>query len=1151
MAAIRQQEVLAELGQRALEGMALEALMDEMVRTVADTLDADYCKLLDLQPDGERLLLCSGIGWDDGIVGTATVKTERESQGGYTLLTEEPVIVTDLDAETRFSGSDVLCDHDVTSGISVIVGSRHDPWGVLGVHATDRRAFTEADATFVQGVATVLASAIERQEADRRLTAERTLTERIVSTTPVGITVFDADGNLRFANDRAAAILGRSPAELDELSYDDERWDRVDEEGTPLRSGEGPFTQVMATGEPVYDRIVGIRRPSGERVWLSVSGTPLEDGEGAVFALNDITEQHQLEAELDEVFGRVTDAFCALDEEFRFTHVNERAEELLQASADELIGENFWEAYPEAAEIDDVWETFHTALAEQEPGEYELYFDALGFWVETRVYPSESGLSVYFRDVSDRKERERELERYETIVETVDDGVYVLDEEYRFTTVNDAYVEMTGYDRDELLGSPSELVVGEELSALAAERSASLAGTDENATVEAEMQRADGTRLLAESKFTALPCENEAFRGTVGVVRDVTERKEMERRLRRERNVNERIVETAPAGILTFDGDEAIDVINERAMEIFGYDREAFGDVVSDIEKLDPVAPDGTRLSMEQLPSRQAIDSDDVIYGTEMGFRDADGERLWLSMSAAPLSDGEEVGAVVTFKDITDRREMERSLRESEAKFRMLAEHLEEVVWMSTPEKDEMLYVNPAYEEIWGRARASLYDDPMSFLDGIDPDDRKRIQKAFPKQGEGEYDEIYRVVQPDGDQRWVRDRAVPVHDDDGEVYRLVGIVADITERKAHEQALVESRRRYRTMADHFPNGVVGLFDEELRFSVAGGRLLDEMCVSASEVEGNDLGDIFPADLYTTLEPRFRAALRGEQDRFEVTYGDRDWLVYVVPVHDHDEESILAGLVMAQDVTDQKETQRELQTAIEQLSSSNERLEQFAYVASHDLQEPLRMVSSYLQLLERRYGDDLDKEGHEFVEYAVDGAERMRAMIDDLLAYSRVDTRGGDPRRIDPETILEESVDDLLVSVAESDAEITWDPLPPVLADENQLGQLFRNLLSNAINYSGDDPPTIHVSADRMEGMCRFSLSDDGVGIAPEEADRIFDIFTRGTNADGNGTGIGLALCRRIVERHGGEIRVESELGEGSTFHFTLPLADDIDREVDR
>jgi light-regulated signal transduction histidine kinase (bacteriophytochrome) len=239
---------------------------------------------------------------------------------------------------------------------------------------------------------------------------------------------------------------------------------------------------------------------------------------------------------------------------------------------------------------------------------------------------------------------------------------------------------------------------------------------------------------------------------------------------------------------------------------------------------------------------------------------------------------------------------------------------------------------------------------------------------------------------------------------------------------------------------------------------------------------------------------------------------------------------------ARDITERKRIEEELRR-------SNEDLEQFAYAVSHDLQEPLRVVRSYLRLLEDRYSDQLESKAEEYVDHAVGSAERMKAMIEALLALSRVGTRGKAFAPTDCETVLENVLADLALMIEDAEAEVTHDPLPTVMADEAQLAQVFQNLIANAIKFRREDvPPQVHVSAEPEGDEWVFSVADNGIGIDPEQADRLFQIFQRlHTREEYEGLGIGLALCRRVVERHGGRIWVESEPGEGSTFTFTIPV----------
>jgi PAS domain S-box-containing protein len=254
------------------------------------------------------------------------------------------------------------------------------------------------------------------------------------------------------------------------------------------------------------------------------------------------------------------------------------------------------------------------------------------------------------------------------------------------------------------------------------------------------------------------------------------------------------------------------------------------------------------------------------------------------------------------------------------------------------------------------------------------------------------------------------------------------------------------------------------------------------------------------------------------------------------------EQLIGAVVSFRDVTTRKQAQETLAKRTLQLERSNIELERFAYVASHDLQEPLRMITGYTNLLAKRYGGKLDANADEFIGFAVDGANRMRVLINDLLTYSRVGSQGKKPAPTDCERVLSQTLAGLDLAIQESAAKVSHEPLPTVNGDDVQLGQLFQNLIGNALKYRNGNGAVVHIGCRRRDNDWLFSIRDNGIGIDPRFAERIFVIFQRlHTREQYPGTGIGLAVCRRIVERHGGKIWVESAPGEGSTFYFTLPV----------
>jgi PAS domain S-box-containing protein len=305
----------------------------------------------------------------------------------------------------------------------------------------------------------------------------------------------------------------------------------------------------------------------------------------------------------------------------------------------------------------------------------------------------------------------------------------------------------------------------------------------------------------------------------------------------------------------------------------------------------------------------------------------------------------------------------------------------------------------------------------------------------------------------------------------------------------------------------------------------------------------------PTDFMRGVHPDDRDAVRdmmervprGEAVDVEIRVNDDEfdrWVqIQTQPVTTDGEVTHVAGFT--RDITERRKREQELQEIKRELEQSNEELQQFAYIASHDLQEPLRMVRSYMDILETEYRDELDEEAREYIDFAVDGAERMEGLVEGLLEFSRVETRGGTFEPVDANETVETARQALAMAIDEADAIVRVDSLPTVTADRSQLSRVFQNLVANAIEYTADGPPVVHIRGEERDDRYVFAVEDDGVGIPDDKQGEMFEIFQRGPETEGDGTGIGLAITKRIVERHGGEIELESTPGDGTTVRFSL------------
>ncbi|MGE5401166.1 MAG: sensor histidine kinase [Ignavibacteriales bacterium] len=456
------------------------------------------------------------------------------------------------------------------------------------------------------------------------------------------------------------------------------------------------------------------------------------------------------------------------------------------------------------------------------------------------------------------------------------------------------------------------------------------------------------------------------------------------------------------------------------------------------------------------------------------------------------------------------------------------------------------LRINHRYREILGYSEEEL--SKLTFMDVTYPDDLKEEEVYLAQLRNGtisSYSMEKRFIHRNGSLVWVYLTKSSARDEKGNLKFYISAVEDISQRKAIEEALSRSEERFRQLADAMPQ-IVWSAEPDGYMDYFNERWYEYTGFNPGETMGWEWQQVVhPDDVAGTVDSWKNALSTG--NIYEVTFrlkrhdGEYRWqLGRGIPLKDLSGK-IIKWFGSTTDIHEQKINQVKLEVTLKELERSNKELEQFAYVASHDLQEPVRTVKSFTQLLERRYKDKLDANASEYISFITDGAGRMQQLINDLLEYSRVSTRGKSFQSVKCEAILDTVKKNLSLTIQETGAVITNDPLPEITADQTQLIQLFQNLISNAIKFTTGKTPEIKIGAADKGKEWIFSVSDNGIGIDPQYAEKIFVIFQRLHSREKfSGTGIGLAVCKKIVELHGGRIWVESRSGQGSTFYFTIP-----------
>jgi PAS domain S-box-containing protein len=940
--------------------------------------------------------------------------------------------------------------------------------------------------------------------------------------------------------------------------------ERLIADGT--RSAADALAQQIGTGI----ELIGLRRDGGEFP-IELMLSPLDSVEGILVtaAIRDISVRKAAERHLAQMEGRyrglleaAPDAMVVVNQDGDIVLLNLQAERQFGYRRDELLGQKVINIIPRGfAErlIADETRSAADALAQQIGTGIELIGqrkDGGEFPIELMLSPLESAegilVTAAIRDISVRKNAEKYLAqmegRYRGLLEAAPDAMVVVNQDGDIVLLNVQAERQFGYSRDELLGQKvtniipvgfAERLIADETRS-AADALAQQIGTG----IELIGRRKDGGEFPIELMLS--PLESAEGILVTAAIRDISVRKEAERHLARMEGRYRGLLEAAPDAMVVVNQDGDIVLLNVQAERKFGYSRdELLGQKVTNIIPVgfaERLIADETRSAADALAQQ-------IGTGIELIGQRKDGGEFPIELMLSPLDSAEGILVTAAIRDISVRKEAERHLARMEGRYRGLLEAAPDAM-VVVDENGDIMLLNVQAERKFGYSRDELLGQkvtniiPKGFAERLIADETRSAADALAQQiGTG----IELIGQrKDGGEFPIELMLSPLESTEGIL--ITAAIRDISVRKNAEKYLAQMEGRYRGLLEAAPDAmvVVNQIGDIVLLNLQAEK---QFGYRRDELLGQKVTSIIPEGFAERL---IADRLRSAEDALAQQIGTGIELIglrkhgsefpvelMLSPLESADGTLVTAAI---RDISVRKEAEKDLAQKVEELSRSNEELGQFAYIASHDLQEPLRMVASYTQLLSRRYTGKLDKDADEFIAFAVDGANRMQHLIQDLLTYSRVGTKVNDLRDTSGEDALQQALVNLQGAIADSGALVTHDLLPAVLADETQLVQLFQNLIGNAIKYQSPGIPHVHVSAEKNGGgKWIFSVRDNGLGIDPRYFERIFGMFQRLHKRDEfDGTGIGLAICKKIVERHGGNISVASEPGKGSTFCFTIP-----------
>ena len=751
------------------------------------------------------------------------------------------------------------------------------------------------------------------------------------------------------------------------------------------------------------------------------------------------------------------------------------------------------------------------------------------------------------------------LSIYKSIFQTSLDAMLLTKPDGSILAANHSAEEMFGMSQDEIIavGRDGLLIQDESFQAAIKERA-------QKGRIKAELifKRKDGSLFKGEVTSTFFTDEDKILK-THSVIRDISDRQIAEESLQESERKWRTLFEALPVGVSVLDKERNVVYYNPSLGKILGLSKD---DLISKrFVNRKYVYSDMNELSFDEIPSNKAFNERKLVH-EEIGVIKEDNSIIWTMVSATPLPFSD-LSVIIVTSDITARKNVEEDLKRHAALLDVSYEAI-----FSWNFEDGILSWNQGAETLYG------YDKKES----IGLNSHNLLKTEFPM----DFDEFIKKLKinkiwsgelvhtrKDGKRIIVESRLQLIEENSGEKV-VIETNRDITDRKKSEiklkqtldnlEEIVEERTKELELANDYNRNLIETSLDPLVTIGPDGKITDVNKATEKvtgylrgELVSNDFADYFtePDKAKKGYKQVFKYGLVRDYP-LEIRHknGTLTPVLYNASVYRDEFGKVVGVFAAARDITERKKAEKELREywenleeevklRTEELAKSNADLEQFAYVASHDLREPLRMITAFLQLLDRRYSGQLDSDAREFINFAVDGAKRLDKMIIDLLEYSRIANKEMMFSEVDFEKVMDQVNLNLNVIIYENNAEVTYEYLPKnIMADENQMIILFQNLVGNAIKYRSNEKPKIHISAQKEKKFFIFKVEDNGIGMDSKYLERIFTIFQRlHTHNEYEGSGIGLSIAQRIVHQHGGEIWAESEQGKGSTFFFTIKI----------